>query len=263
MATIRKPWTREELLVLLNLYEKIPFGMFHHGNPVLIDIASKMGRTPGSVAMKLSNLASLDARLAARGIKGLSGASALDRAVWDEFHERQGELIPESEGLLSLLLTGQTDAPVEVQPEVINVLRVPEGPTESTASVKVRRGQSYFRQAVLNAYAGRCAITGMDVRELLVASHIIPWNASEATRLDPRNGIALNALHDSAFDQGLITFDAELRLCCASSLRDHYTTEAVAVNFRAYEGRPLSLPTEAAGPKPEYLAWHRREVFGK
>jgi hypothetical protein len=52
-------------------------------------------------------------------------------------------------------------------------------------------------------------------------------------------------------------------LRCASSLRDHYTSEAVAFNFRAYEESLLNLPTEAAGPKPEYLEWHRREVFGK
>lgn len=74
MATIRKPWSREELLILLNIYEKIPFGMFHHDNPMLIELADRMGRTAGSVAMKLSNMASLDERLKARGIKGLSGA---------------------------------------------------------------------------------------------------------------------------------------------------------------------------------------------
>ena len=62
---------------------------------------------------------------------------------------------------------------------------------------------------------------------------------------------------------GEVGFDADLRLRCAASLRDHYTAEVVAFNFSAYEGRPLSLPTEAAGPKPEYLEWHRREVFGK
>lgn len=62
---------------------------------------------------------------------------------------------------------------------------------------------------------------------------------------------------------GEVGFDAELRLRCASSLRDHYITEAVAFHFKAYEGSPLSLPTEAIGPKPEYLDRHRREVFGK
>lgn len=74
---------------------------------------------------------------------------------------------------------------------------------------------------------------------------------------------SLNALHDRAFDRGLITFDTELRLGCASSLRDHYTHEALAQHFKTYEGQPLNLPAEAAGPNPEYLAWHPEEVFGK
>jgi putative restriction endonuclease len=129
--------------------------------------------------------------------------------------------------------------------------------------VKVRRGQRYFRQAVLNAYNGRCAVTGLGIRDLLVASHIIPWNAAKQHRLDPQNGIALNALHDRAFDRGLITFDAELRLVCAPSLRDHFANATVAQHFKAYEGQPLAFPAEAAGPKPEYLEWHRAEVFGK
>lgn len=263
MSTTRKPWSREELLILLNLYEKIPFGKFDQGNPVLVDVARRMERTPGSVAMKLSNLASLDARLAARGIKGLSGASALDRAVWNEFHAQHETLAPESEALLAELLTGDADSPIEVQPEAIMVLRAPEGPTDGTASVKVRRGQRYFRQAVLNAYNGRCAVTGLGIRDLLVASHIIPWNTAEQHRLDPQNGIALNALHDKAFDRGLITFDAELRLVCAPSLRDHFADATVSQQFKAYEGKPLAVPAEAAGPKAEYLDYHRNTVFDR
>ena len=121
----------------------------------------------------------------------------------------------------------------------------------------------YFRQAVLNAYQGRCAVAGLAIRDLLVASHIVPWNAAEQHRLDPQNGIALSALHDKAFDRGLITFDTELRLVCAPSLRDHFAEATVAQNFKTYEGKPLTVPAEAAGPKAEYLEWHRREVFGK
>jgi putative restriction endonuclease len=116
---------------------------------------------------------------------------------------------------------------------------------------------------VLNAYGERCALTGIGIRSLLVASHIIPWSKSEEHRLDARNGIALNALHDKAFDRGLITFDTELRLVCALSLRDHFAEATVSQNFKNYEGKPLTFPAEAAGPKPEYMAWHRAEVFGK
>ena len=91
----------------------------------------------------------------------------------------------------------------------------------------------------------------------------LPWNIAADHRLDPRNGIALNALHDRAFDRGLITFDTELRLVCAPALHDHFPHAAAAQHFKAYEGKPLAIPAEAAGPKAEYLEWHRVEVFGK
>ena len=81
MAEARK-WTWSELLIVLNLYEKLRFGQFHSKQPVIKEIAEKMRRTPGSLAMKLSNLASLDPKLQARGIVGLQGASNLDKAVW-------------------------------------------------------------------------------------------------------------------------------------------------------------------------------------
>ncbi|MBP9161059.1 MAG: HNH endonuclease [Flavobacteriales bacterium] len=261
LSVARKPWTRNELLVLLNIYEKIPFGLFHHGNPVLIDIATHMDRTAGSVAMKLSNLASLDERLRARGIKGLSGASKLDRNVWNEFHGQQELLVPESEVLLAELITGDPQQSVDVQSDKISVLRAPIGPTEKFQSQKVRIGQRFFRQAVLNAYGGCCAVTGLSVRDLLIASHIIPWSAASDLRIDPQNGIALNALHDRAFDHGLITFDTELRLVCAPSLQEHFAEESVSRHFQAYANKPLTLPADAAGPKPEYLEFHRSHVF--
>lgn len=77
------------------------------------------------------------------------------------------------------------------------------------------------------------------------------------------NGIALNTIHDKAFDRGLITFDTDLKLLCAPSLRDHFADATAAQHFKAYEGKPLTIPTDAAGPKPECLAWHRAEVFRK
>jgi putative restriction endonuclease len=98
---------------------------------------------------------------------------------------------------------------------------------------------------------------------LLIASHIIPWSQAEDHRLDTQNGISLNALHDKAFDQGLITFDADLRLVLASSLRDHVANATIAQHFLAFEGTALNIPAEAAGPKAEYLEWHRQHLFGR
>ena len=82
-------------------------------------------------------------------------------------------------------------------------------------------------------------------------------------RGDRHNDIALNTLHYITFDLGLITFDEDLRLVCAPSLCDHYTNETVSLNFKNIDGRPLALPAEAAGPKANYLEWHREHVFGR
>ena len=221
-----------------------------------------MGRTPASVSMKLGNLGSLDPRLHARGIMGLTGASALDRSVWEEFHANTNDLAPLSQSLLTQLMSGQEDATVEVVPEKgLRVRTPPKGPSTLLREVKVRNGQDYFRDVVLNYYDRRCALTGISIERLLIASHIVPWAEREDCRYDKQNGIALNTLHDKAFDLGLITFDEDLRLVCAPSLRDHYTNEAVSLNFKNIEGRPLALPAEAAGPKPEYQEWHREHVF--
>lgn len=96
MATGNR-WTRDELLIALNLYHKLRFEQFDQRQPVIIEVAERLGRTSGSVAMKLSNLASLDPALKLRGIRGLEGASQLDRNVWDEFHAAPAEFIPLSQ----------------------------------------------------------------------------------------------------------------------------------------------------------------------
>ena len=77
----RVRWTRDELLIVLNLYHKIPFGKISSRQPVIIDLASRMGRTPASVSMKLGNLARISHtpfRRRAAGL-GFSGSLASDR----------------------------------------------------------------------------------------------------------------------------------------------------------------------------------------
>src|SRR5262249_18083460 len=98
-------WTREHRLIALNVYFKLPFGQYDEKNPVIIQAAQKMGRSPGSLAMKLGNFASLDQVHRAGGIRGLSGATNEDRAMWTEFQGNTATLGPESEQLLHDLFT--------------------------------------------------------------------------------------------------------------------------------------------------------------
>jgi len=53
-------WTRDQLLIVLNLYHKIPFGKISLRQPVIIDLAKRVSCTPSSVSIKLGNIASFD-----------------------------------------------------------------------------------------------------------------------------------------------------------------------------------------------------------
>src|SRR3954465_5756384 len=113
----RKKWTRHELLVALNLYHKLTFGQMHGRQPAIVALAQKLERGANSVAMKLCNFASLDPALKLRGIKGLAGASALDREMWEEFHANLAEAAPASEEALRKLFKATEDRELEVLPK--------------------------------------------------------------------------------------------------------------------------------------------------
>jgi predicted restriction endonuclease len=251
----------------LNLYGKLLFGQFHHNNPLIMDVALRMGRTPSSLAMKLSNLASLDPVQRARGIKGLSGASQQDREMWNEFQSDINDLGPESEQLLHDLFTTDNNREVDflerdkVRLEPSTKLTAPSGPTDAVVSVRARRGQQFFRQTVLNSYGVRCCISGINVPRLLVASHIKPWSDFPNERLDPRNGLCLSSLHDAAFDAGLITLDNKLTVVLSKELRRYFPQEILEQNFVPFEGKPIRLPEKLADPNPKHLRYHRQKIF--
>ncbi len=260
-------WTREHALIALNLYGKLLFGQFHHNNPVIMDVASRMGRSSSSLAMKLSNLASLDPVQRARGIKGLSGASKQDRDIWKEFHSHINDLGPESEQLLHDLFTKDNNREVDflerdkvrLQPS----LSPPSGPTERTALARVRRGQQFFRQTVINSYGVCCCISGINVPRLLVASHIKPWRDFPKERLNPRNGLCLSTLHDAAFDAGLITLDEKLCLVLGKRLKSYFPQPMLERSFVPFEGQEIQRPNKTAEPDPDFLRHHRDVIFRK
>jgi putative restriction endonuclease len=257
-------WTREHFLIALNLYCKIPFGKLHRSNPIIADVASKMGRTPNSLAMKLANFASFDPVLKARGIRGLPGATPQDKRMWDEFHYRLATLALESEEMLHDLFTKDESKEVdflEREKVTLEATRfvVPEGPTEAKATVRVRRGQQFFRQSVLNAYGVQCCITGIQVPRLLVASHIKPWSRFPDDRLNLRNGLCLSSLHDAAFDSGLFSLDDDLKVILSKRLKRYFPQPILEQNFVSFEGKAIRLPEQLAEPDRECLRHHRKQ----
>ncbi len=75
-------WTRDQTVAVLHVYLQLPFGQLHQRHPLIRAFAGWIGRTPGAVAMKLSNIASLDRNITSTGRVGLKDASGRDREVW-------------------------------------------------------------------------------------------------------------------------------------------------------------------------------------
>lgn len=245
-----RAWTRDELIVAMNLYSRLTFGQLHARNPQVIELARKMDRSTNSLAMKLCNLASFDPAVTSRGRVGLKGASQLDREVWNAFQMDWETMGTESEQRFNAFVG---NGPV-IGDEDRWVLR--EGPTDVESMVRRRLGQDFFRRTVLVSYNQRCCITGTPMPALLSASHIVAWSADRTQRLNPRNGLCLAKTPDAAFDRHLITLDEDLRVVLSKSIRDHFTSEAVRLNFQPYEGKRINLPHRFM-PEPALLQRHR------
>ena len=240
----RKKWERRDQVLVLELYARIPFGKMHKTNPDVVELANYLERSANSVAMKLGNYASLDETL---DRKGLDGASKADRETWDEFFADPEAFLKMARAMREVggewPTKDEDPEPTEFR-EGEDVLR----------TVRVRKNQSAFRAMVLSAYESRCAITGISQPELLIASHIVPWRVDEKLRLDPRNGICLNPLHDRAFDTGLITIKNDLSVVCSPKL---VVPNALREQF---EGKTMIGPGKFR-PLPSYLEYHRDVVF--
>lgn len=231
-------WDREELVIAFNLYNQIPFGAIHARNPKLVELAAVLGRSPGSLSFKLSNFARLDPSLQARGIRGLQHGAKGDEEVWHEFAQRPDALVYESAQLLAARLGRSVENVAEVDESDL-----PPPGEEREAIVRLRVNQSFFRKRVLSAYEFRCCVTGLGAAELLVASHIVPWAEDAANRLNPKNGLCLNALHDRAFDRHLMWIDSDYTVRFAASLHESSRRgESSLVWLLGYEGSRLKLP---------------------
>jgi putative restriction endonuclease len=248
----RKPWTRDELILAINLYCKTPFGKIHVRNPDIIELAINLGRTPGSVSYKLANFASIDPSL---DRKGASNVSKLDKEVWAEFFDNWDDMAYQSEAQMAKLnKKSLQDLDSFSEEDVFE-----EGKSRESI-VKVRIKQEFFRKMILSAYDNTCCITGISISELLIASHIVPWSADTKNRLNPRNGLCLNALHDRAFDKGLISISGDLRIVVSPLIYQQESKQHDLEFITDYVNKEMRLPSRFL-PDHNLLEYHRQNIF--
>lgn len=253
---MRNPnWSEEELILAFNLYCKISFGKISKSNPQIIQLAGLIGRTPSAVGLKLSNLASFDPSLQARGIKGMKNAGKGDRLIFEKFQNDREGLIYQSERILA-----QYEG-VSIEDKYKEELAEASGLVGETKEryVKTRVNQNFFRQMILTNYHSKCAVTGIDLPQLLIASHILPWAENKKERLNPENGICLSSLYDKAFDQHLISFDEDYRMILSKNLKEHCAKTYYQNHFGKLEGQEMILPGRGL-PSEVFLGWHRENI---
>lgn len=123
------------------------------------------------------------------------------------------------------------------------------------AIAKRRLGQGPFRRLLERQYGVQCVISGMTMRELLIASHIIPWSKSEPNeKIDPNNGLLLSVNWDSVFDKGFISFDDNGEIIVSKYLDDE---SAVTLGIR----KDARLPEYVFKTRRQYLQYHREKIF--
>ncbi|WP_276378935.1 HNH endonuclease [Flavobacterium sp. H4147] len=251
-------WTKDELILAFNLYLKIPFGKTHTGNPKINELAKLIDRTPASIVMRLGNFASIDPFHINRGISGLLNGMNQVRPIWDEFFNNQEELIFQSEKILAQKQnTSIENKYQDLLSDINNVKGI-----DVLRTVKTRVNQSVFREIILANYNTKCAISGIDIPELLLASHIMPWSRNEEHRLNPENGICFSALYDKAFDKGLIGINLNHEIILSDTIKRKKDTDFYAQHFNSIENQKI-IEAQKYSPRKEFLEYHLDTIFNK
>lgn len=255
MPSERRLWTREELIMALSVYFQLPFGRLHRSTPEVKELAMLLGRSDSSAALRLVNFAACDPYIINSGRTGMTSGIGVCKPVWDEFAGDRERLFNEAQRIKASLLHQTIEDSLQLTPQDL------EGRERETV-IRQRVNQSVFRTMVLSNYEERCAITGINIPELLVAGHIIPWaDSTPQQRLCPENGICLSALYDKAFDRGLITISPDdYTICLSGVLREYESQEYYDRHFGSLSGRKITMPIEHQ-PNRDFLAYHRDHVF--
>lgn len=126
-----------------------------------------------------------------------------------------------------------------------------EGKDIETIS-KIRSGQNYFRNVLLNKY-DKCRLCNIDIIDLLIASHIKPWKYSdEKEKVDVNNGLILCPIHDKLFDKGYISFDEKGNILISDLLKDKDIS-----NLNINKNMNIFLSKE----ENFYMDFHRKNIF--
>lgn len=251
-------WTQDQLAAAVHEYRLMQLraaqGLSVNKAQVYRELAEMHGRTPKAWEYRMQNISHVLDQLEQPWLAGLRPAANVGTEVTGQLIKLLGG-VPMAPGLTatsgsmrSLLQKERTVAdeslafsPVDAEDQRRKVL----------ATIIRRQGQGPFRNALLKAYGGRCAITGSSVVDVLEAAHLYPYQG--ATTNVVQNGLLLRADVHTLFDLYLISVEPKTRLVqAAPTLR--------ATEYGRLDGSKLAQPIEESqAVSAELLEWHRSQ----
>lgn len=248
-------WTDEEMILALDLYFKLPFGRLNRTTPEVKELAALIGRTNNSVALRLVNYAACDPYIRNTGRTGMT--SGMDRCMpyWNQYANNKEELFLKAEEIKAQMAKKPIEQLLSLTPDDFIG-------KEREAVIRQRVNQSSFRSMILANYNETCAISGICLPQLLIASHIIPWAENENERLNPENGICLSPLYDKAFDKGFIGIRPDYTIAISNELKEYKSKEFYTNFFSSIENQMINLPEEHA-PNTSFLEYHLNHIFSE
>lgn len=255
-------WSREEFMLVMNLYTKLRYGQFNYRNAEIIKLASLIGKTPGAVAFKLVHLSRQDPKHMNR-VKGLSNPGKNAIEMYNEFANNWDEMLYESEVLLAKYQNKKVEEVALEQTEIHEIEKdILNGKVgvDVERTIKSRVNQSLFRKVVINNYSNSCTVCSLDIQNLLVASHILKWSESHPNRLNPENGICLCNIHDRAFELGFIAINTEYKILISKDIKNIKDVETYNSLFGRHENKSITLPDKFY-PNTQFLESHLHTTF--
>lgn len=126
------------------------------------------------------------------------------------FFKRIGVHVPIQPNQFNLLMAEEPDSNQEI---------IFPNETERKGLVTSRVGQGAYRKRIIHRWEYKCAVTGFDRLNVLIASHILPWaKANDNERLDVYNGILLSPTYDALFDRNLISFENNGKIILSTTI---------------------------------------------
>ena len=241
-------WSDDEMILALAMYLD-PQGTKKNDIRIFTEITN---RSEGSIKRRWGNYAACDEEYLKSGRKGLGHGGPKVERFWKMFQQNPAELFKRASDIMEdngfyreiTFLDDQGYSGVVTGGEIIGL-------------VKQRMGQDSLRRALLNETGGKCSVTGIEERQILRCSHIVPWSQcttdKQKTSLD--NVLCLNAFHDSLFDKHLMTVDEDHCIHYAPILKQRMDCN---IYRTMCDGFP-TLHVRKIAPNPKYLQIHNQE----